>query len=186
MSRTQEERLGMFLSFVLRHKPENVGITLDESGYAVVEDLIIGMNKKNKQADQLTFELLEHIVAVDSKKRYQFSEDHKKIRCSQGHSLDVNLGLVAVKPPVNLYHGTSVKVKDFILEQGVSSRGRQFVHLSKSIDIALEVGSRHGIPFVFQLDTERMVADGIEFYCSENDIWLTSYVDPKYLKQLNL
>lgn len=184
MSRTQEERLGMFLSFVLRHKPENVGITLDESGYAVVEDLIKGMNKKNKQADQLTFELLEHIVAVDSKKRYQFSEDHKKIRCSQGHSLDIKLGLVAVKPPVNLYHGTSVKSINSVLEKGLLRRGRQFVHLSDCIETAVGVGSRHGTPIVLQLDTKRMVEDGILFYCSENGIWLTSYVDPKYLKQV--
>lgn len=185
MNRTQEERLGRFLSFVLRHNPENVGITLDENGYALVDELIIGMNKKNKPVDHLTRDLLEQVVAMDSKKRYQFSADQTKIRCSQGHSIDVNLGFVAVKPPVNLYHGTSVKVKDFILDQGVTSRGRQFVHLSKSIDIALEVGSRHGIPIVFQLDTERMLADGIEFYCSENDIWLTSYVDPKYITLLD-
>ena len=69
----KEENLGRFISMVLRHKPEIIGITLDEHGWADVDTLIKAMNEHKKYIDKA---MLEKIVAENDKKRYSFDKNH--------------------------------------------------------------------------------------------------------------
>lgn len=172
-------KISRFLALILRHKPEEAGITLDKNGWANVEELIEGVSKKYKGFDYPT---LEYIVFTDEKGRYSFNEGNTKIRANQGHSIDVDVQLEEFRPPKFLYHGTCTKSKDSILKEGISSRTRLYVHLSKDIETALEVGSRHGNPVVFEVNSKKMYEDGIKFYRSVNGVWLVKEVDPKYIK----
>lgn len=171
------EKLGRFLSLVLRHKPQAIGITLDEHGWADVTQLIQKMNENGKAIDIQT---LEKIVAENDKKRYAFNEDHTKIRANQGHSINVNPDLKEETPPKYLYHGTALRFLDAIKKEGIKKQSRSYVHLSKDEQTALKVGKRHGEPVILIIEAEKMYNDGIKFYKSENGVWLTDYVNPKY------
>lgn len=94
-----------FLSLILRHRPDTVGITLDEHGWANVSELIDGISK----TQYIDMAMLEKIVATDNKQRYAFNEDKTLIRANQGHSIPVDVELPETKPPVILYHGTGEK-----------------------------------------------------------------------------
>lgn len=131
----------------------------------------------------LTFEELDEIVETNDKKRFIFNEDKTRIRANQGHSIDINLALIPQKPPKFLYHGTAQSNIDSIFEKGIEKRNRQHVHLSQDIETATKVGMRHGKPVILTIDTEKMFDDGIEFYLSENNVWLTDFVDIKYISQ---
>ena len=165
--------ISKLISLVLRHKPETIGLTLDANGWAGTTELIDKMNRIGKG---ITFEVLEYVVATNSKKRFAFNSDKTKIRASQGHSLAVDLQLQPVKPPVQLFHGTSVQSVSSILETGLEKRGRQYVHLSPDIETAMIVGRRHGKPAVFLVDAAKMEEDGFAFYLSENKVWLIEWV----------
>lgn len=183
MKNKNDKNISRFLSLILRHKPESVDVEMDEYGYVDVEVLLEGMNKSGKNIDR---EDLDRIVSEDDKQRYSYSEDGKSIRANQGHSLQVNLDLKIVDPPKNLYHGTGEKYVDSILKQGIKPKSRQYVHLSKDIETALNVGGRHGKPVVLSLDVKSMVEDGCVFYISENGIYLTGHVEAKYLEIKNV
>jgi len=167
-----------FMSYVLRHQPQAIGLHLDEQGWADVDELIKTAVSHNKTIDRA---LIEKVVATNDKKRFALSPDGTKIRANQGHSIQVDLGLTAVNPPPHLFHGTAMKFMESITKQGLKPRRRHHVHLSADYETAIKVGSRHGTPVVLQIDTARMVADGVEFYLSANGVWLTDAVAPKYL-----
>lgn len=169
-----------FLSLILRHKPETIGISLDEHGWADVQDLLKGINKTHP----IDLAILEKIVATDNKQRYSFNEDHSKIRANQGHSIHVDVELKTSVPPDTLYHGTAERFVSSILRQGLLPSGRLYVHLSKDKETALSVGKRHGKPVVFRIDSKTMHQDGLVFYLSANGVWLTQAVPTKYLQQL--
>lgn len=168
-----------FIALVLRHKPETIGITLDEHGWADVDALIAGISKTQK----LDREMLEEIVREDEKQRYIFNEDHTKIRASQGHSIAVDVELEEVVPPEILFHGTGAKFISSIDEQGLLPKNRLYVHLSADSETAKKVGSRHGRPFLYTVLSGRMHADGYVFYRSANGVWLTKSVPPQYLRK---
>lgn len=170
-------KVSRFISLILRHKPETIGITLDAHGWADVNKLIKGVSNKYP----ITMDILEEIVRTDEKQRYSFNEDHTKIRANQGHSVKVDLGLEPVEPPIRLCHGTGVKYRKSIDEIGIISKSRQYVHLSEDLFTAIEVGERHGNPIVYVVDAERMYKDGFKFYKSENGVWLTDKVPVEYL-----
>lgn len=165
------------LSLVLRHKPETIGITLDENGWTDVKILI------NKIGSGFTFEELVEVVETNDKKRFAFNDNKTKIRASQGHSLGIDLKLLQTIPPEFLYHGTATKNIQNIYKEGIKKGKRDHVHLSHLISTADKVGSRHGTPSIIKIDTERMWKDGIKFYVSDNGVWLTDYVDPKYFNK---
>ncbi|MCF0114206.1 MAG: RNA 2'-phosphotransferase [Erysipelotrichaceae bacterium] len=173
------KRISKQLCYVLRHAPESIGISLDNHGWAKVKELIQGYNEHH--SDKLDRELLEKIVAEDDKMRYSFSEDGSKIRCNQGHSIQVDVELEEKVPPKVLYHGTGRKYVGSIFAQGLLPKTRLYVHLSKDVATAIKVGSRHGEPVVFEVDSQRMVEDGYTFYLSVNGVWLTKLVPAKYL-----
>lgn len=170
--------LSGLLSFILRHKPETVGIQLSEHGWADVDSLLAGMNAYGRK---ISMEDLKKIVEKDKKGRYAFNEDNTKIRARQGHSVNVDVGLRQEVPPKILYHGTSRDVYKKIQKEGIQKMRRLYVHLSLDYDTAMCVGRRHGVPYVFAVDTEKMHQDGIPFFVSENGIWMTEYVGAEYL-----
>lgn len=173
-------RESRFLALVLRHKPEEAGITLDEHGWANVDELVKGIAARHP----FNMEMLEEIVATDSKSRYSFNEDHTLIRANQGHSVDVDVELVPKDPPEVLYHGTAQRFLDSILEQGLLPKGRLYVHLSSDAETAFKVGRRHGSPVVLKVDAGAMREGGFEFFLSKNGIWLTKHVPAEYLEMI--
>lgn len=169
-----------FLALVLRHKPEEAGITLDEHGWANADELVRGIAARHP----FNMEMLEGIVATDSKGRYSFNEDHTLIRANQGHSVDVDVELDPKDPPEGLYHGTAQRFLDSILEQGLLPKGRLYVHLSSDAETASKVGRRHGSPVVLKVNAGAMREDGFEFFLSKNGVWLTKHVPADYLEMI--
>ena len=169
-----------FISLILRHRPEVIGITLDEHGWANVDELLAGINRTRP----LDMAGLEEIVRTDEKQRYSFNADKTKIRANQGHSVPVDLELQPVTPPTLLYHGTGEKFVPSIEARGLIPKTRLYVHLSGDYDTARKVGARHGSPRVYQINAARMAADGYVFYRSVNGVWLTKAVPPQYLTRM--
>ena len=171
---------GRFLSLILRHRPEVIGITLDEHGWADVDKLLAGINRTRP----LDMAGLEEIVRTDEKQRYSFNADKTKIRANQGHSVPVDVELQAVPPPELLYHGTGEKYVASIEAQGLLPRTRLYVHLSGDYETAFKVGARHGKPCIFEVRAGQMAADGYRFYRSVNGVWLTKEVPARYLTRI--
>ena len=169
-----------FLAFILRHKPEYVGIRLDEHGWADVDELIEAVSRTHP----LTMELLEEIVRTDDKMRYSFNDDKTLIRANQGHSVPVDVEPEEKIPPSVLYHGTGEKYVESINAIGLIPKSRLYVHLSSDYDTAVNVGSRHGEPAVYCIDTASMIADGYKFFISANGVWLIKSVPSKYLRKV--
>lgn len=173
-----------FIALILRHKPETIGITLDEHGWASVQELIDGIN--NSGEHHLDMETLEEIVRTDEKQRYSFNDDHKLIRANQGHSIPVDVELEERIPPDILYHGTGEKYALSIEHQGLLPKSRLYVHLSSDIKMAIAVGRRHGRPIVYAIDSNKMHEDGYKFFLSKNNVWLTENVPVSYLSKVNV
>ena len=175
-------KLSRFISLILRHKPEAIGIKLDNNGWANVKELIDNINASKKY--YINMDILKDIVATDDKQRYSFNCDMSKIRANQGHSINVDLEFTPIAPPDELYHGTAIKYLDSILAEGLKPKSRQYVHLSKDFETAKTVGERHGDVVVLKLDSRRMYDEGVKFYLSENNVYLTDSVDYKYIKEI--
>lgn len=175
------ERLSKFISMILRHKPQVIGITLDEHGWADVDELIKGINETGEEV-KFSKDTLEIIVKTDKKQRYSFSQDKTLIRANQGHSIPVDVELEKKEPPKVLYHGTGVKSVKAIQEQGLLPMERLYVHLSIDVKTATNVGKRRGTPVIFQVNAEQMQKDGYDFFQSVNGVWLTKEVPAKYLE----
>lgn len=176
----QHIRISKFLSLVLRHAPDEIGLKLDSTGWTDIEHLITKMNDNGQPID---LEILKRVVKTNNKKRFAFNEDKTKIRANQGHSIKVEHGFTPINPPDVLYHGTGEKNEANILKSGLDKGKRHHVHLSQNVEIALVVGKRHGKPIVFEVNSNEMYSDGFGFYKSKNDVWLTDKVPSKYLKK---
>lgn len=171
-----------FISLILRHKPEVIGISLDEHGWASVTELIEGINKNQP----FTREQLEEIVRTDDKQRYSFNEDKTLIRANQGHSIPVDVELPEKEPPEFLWHGTGEKYAESIDNIGLIPKSRLYVHLSDNIETAKIVGNRHGKLALYRVKSGEMARDGYVFYLSVNGVWLTKEVPTKYLEKMEL
>ncbi len=172
------KKLSKFLSLILRHKPETIGIKLDKNGWANVSEILRGM-----KIDMAT---LEKVVVENDKQRFSFSEDKTKIRANQGHSVKVDVELTEKIPPEILYHGTIEKNLKSIFAQGLLKMNRLHVHLSADIETAKKVASRRsGTTVIFEVAARQMYNDGYKFFQSENGVWLTDKVPPKYLTNTN-
>lgn len=169
-------KISKFLSFVLRHSPESIGIVLDEHGWADISEII------QKSSLNLNFEIIEKTVQENNKKRFSLSPDRKKIRASQGHTIQTDVELKKEIPPEFLYHGTAEKHLGAILKEGLKPMKRLHVHLSKDMETAVSVGRRHGKPSVLKIHSGRMHEDGFVFYLSENSVWLTDSVPVQYIE----
>jgi putative RNA 2'-phosphotransferase len=170
-----------FLSLVLRHKPEVVGIALDAHGWADVDALIEGFLEKKREID---LPALEMIVLTDEKQRYSFNEDKTKIRANQGHSVKVDLELEPLKPPKVLYYGTEDRLVGSIMLKGLEPRQRNHVQLSETEEEAYEASNAGRDTIVFKVFSGAMFRAGFEFYQSANGVWMTDKVPNKYLDML--
>ncbi len=175
---TRHESISKFLSLVLRHQPGAVGLTLDESGWVSVDELLRAFATHGKPLTRADF---DDIVARSDKRRFALSPDRSMVRANQGHSVQIDLALLATLPPNVLFHGTVERYLPAIRVQGLVKGQRHHVHLSASRELAIIVGKRRGEPYVLEIDARGMVASGLVFYRSENDVWLTDHVPARFL-----
>lgn len=167
-----------FLSLVLRHKPESVGVSLDRNGWVSIDELL---EKCRAHGRPITRELLEEIVATSPKRRFAISEDGLLVRANQGHSVEVELGYEPASPPEWLYHGTVASALTAIRSDGLKRMSRHHVHLSPDEATARSVGARRGRPSVLRVAAGRMHQDGHVFFVSANGVWLTDHVPAGYI-----
>lgn len=174
--------LGVYMTYILRHRPQDIGIAMDTQGWVSVLDFL----QKAKYVKQVTLEMLIAEVEADEKGRFEFNSNRSKIRCVQGHSVEnviLNLELYTDRAP--LYHGTADKNVASIMHEGILKRKRKHVHISNDIETARRVGQRHGAPVVFEIDTQAMITHGYKFYRAENGVILTDHVPSRYIRLLN-
>ncbi len=175
-----DKTVSKYIALILRHKPETIGISLDEHGWAKVPELIEGVSRTHP----LDMKRLERIVAEDEKQRYVFNEDKTLIRANQGHSISVDVELEAVVPPEILYHGTGEKYVNSIEAQGLLPKSRLYVHLSVDAETARKVGRRHGRPVVYEIAAGEMHRKGFSFFHSLNGVWLIKEVPFSYMRRV--
>lgn len=177
------------LSLILRHKPEQFKLTLDNNGWVNINDLLSAINNKTSEEKHtdITIENIIEIVDKNDKKRFQISDNGKKIRAVQGHSASLNIDVELKKciPPPVLFHGTNDKALYSITQDGISKMNRHHVHLTDNVLVAIDSGRRKGKPVVLVIDTKRMVNDNIPFFVSLNGIFFTDHVDTKYIRVVN-
>jgi putative RNA 2'-phosphotransferase len=179
MDSKRSTSVSKFLSLVLRHEPERIGITLDDAGWADVDALLAA---SATHGNAFTRDELIHVVSTNDKKRFALSDDGTRIRASQGHSVSVELGYEAKAPPETLYHGTATRFVESIRREGLRPGDRQHVHLSITPQIATSVGQRHGKPIVLTVRAGAMNAAGHVFFLSANGVWLTAAVPVEFLE----
>lgn len=177
--RSELMSISKFLSLVLRHRPQSIGLVLDDAGWAGIEDLLA---KAAAAGRPLSRDTLAEVVRSSDKQRFAISADGLRIRANQGHSIDVALGLATATPPDVLFHGTASRFLAAILATGLDKRQRHHVHLSHDLATARAVGQRYGTPVVLQVDAARMCADGHVFHRSANGVWLVAHVPAAHLK----
>lgn len=181
MTNNELIKISKFLSLVLRHKPEKIGLKLDEAGWVKIGELLSACVRHNVLLNR---QQLDHVVVKNDKQRFAISPDGSQIRASQGHSVEIQLGYEAIKPPNVLYHGTAERFLGSILSKGLVKGKRHHVHLSRSYKTAAKVGQRHGRTVVLEVDSDQMGRDGFRYYRSENGVWLTDHVPVAYLSVL--
>ena len=170
-------RVSKFLAKYLRHRPADIGLTLDDAGWADVDELLAACARHGVV---ITRKELEHVVETNNKRR--FALEGNRIRATQGHTVEVELGLTPARPPELLYHGTIAANLPAIRADGLKPMGRHDVHLSSDVDTAERVGSRRGNPVVLTVQAEAMHEEGYEFRLSENGVWLVAEVPPRFLR----
>jgi putative RNA 2'-phosphotransferase len=179
MSPERTNKISKFLSLVLRHKPEEIGITLDEHGWVNVTDLRIAMERHGQTVSR---EELDEVVATNDKKRFAFSDEGTRIRASQGHSIEVDLALTPIVPPEFLFHGTAARFLDAIRREGLKKMSRQHVHLSADDATASKVGVRHGKLVILRIKAGDTHRAGHPFYLSANGVWLVDAVPAEWIE----
>ncbi len=171
------KKISKYLSYILRHKPHTIDLTLDNEGWADINELI-----EKTTSIRLSPDLIKTVVETNDKQRFSISDDEKRIRANQGHSIDVDLALEPIRPPDILLHGTATRFLDAILTEGLLKRNRHHVHLSETVDAAHAVGRRHGKPVILEISAVKMHEDGFQFYRSKNGVWLVDHVPPSYIE----
>lgn len=171
-------RTSKFLSLILRHEPERVGLKLGDAGWVSVDELLQAVNG---HGFALTLDQLKHVVATNDKRRFAFSSDGKRIRASQGHSVAVDLAYQQQTPPEFLYHGTATRFLPAIRRDGLRRMQRHDVHLSAETKVTVQVGARHGKPVLLIIRAGDMHRAGRVFRCSANGVWLVNHVPPEFI-----
>ena len=179
MTEKETIRTSRFLSLILRHEPERVGLKLDDAGWASVAELLEAVNRHGVP---LTMEQLKHVVTTNDKKRFAFNEDGARIRASQGHSVEVDLQFTAQIPPEILFHGTPERFVNSIRATGLNKGERHHVHLAADEVTASKVGERRGRPVILRIRSGEMHRTGHAFFRSENGVWLVDNIPPHFIE----
>ncbi|MBN1911918.1 MAG: RNA 2'-phosphotransferase, partial [Pirellulales bacterium] len=170
MNEKTTKQISKFLSLVLRHQPEKIGIELDEAGWVDVDELLGAAAQHGMRISRETLDLVVH---TNDKRRFSFSEDGRRIRANQGHSVEVDLGYEPADPPEVLLHGTPTRFVDTIRREGLKKMNRHHVHLHVNVATAAAVGARRGKPVLLRIRARQMAHDGHAFFVTPNDVWLT-------------
>ncbi|UYZ85574.1 RNA 2'-phosphotransferase [Entomomonas sp. E2T0] len=179
MDNKQEEKISKLLSYILRHKPEEYNLTLDNQGWVIIHDLLESLAKDQQP---ITRQQLNYLVENNDKKRFTISDDGLRIRAAQGHSTKkVTIEYVPQQPPNTLFHGTATRFLDTIKQQGLLAGSRQYVHLSTDTETAHSVAIRHGQPVILKINSAEMYQQGYHFYLADNGVWLTEHVPVTYI-----
>ncbi len=178
MNDKQLKKTSKFLSLVLRHRPELIGLEMDSAGWVNTRELL---EKSKLKGYNIDFDTLEEVVANNNKKRFSFNEDQSRIRANQGHSVNIELGYEPVEPPEFLYHGTATRFINSIQRQGLLKRNRHHVHLSADLATAKSVGSRHGVPVILVVRSKEMHKANHPFFISKNGVWLTEHIPTEFI-----
>lgn len=180
MNDATQKRISKFLSLVLRHRPEAIGITLNESGWVGVEDLLAGLASVHRK---ISWDQLQAVVHGNDKQRFEFNADQTCIRARQGHSVQVNLGYESSVPPEILYHGTPEQYVASVMREGLKKQKRHHVHLHGDAALAAKVGQRRGRPVLLTIAARRMADAGHTFYLTPNQVWLTNAVPVQFIRR---
>ncbi len=175
-----DNKVSRTLSLVLRHDPKSIGLTLDEDGWAVLDELVTGLQRDGKKLDR---EIIERVVANSDQQRFSISEDGLLIRANQGHSVEVNLSLEEKEPPTWLFHGTSLAALKSIEGEGIHRQERDYVHLTADQATARKCAQRKGKPVVIEVASKLMHKNGHVFYQADNGVWLTDHIPPDYMNK---
>lgn len=173
-------KLSKTISYILRHNPQSFNLKLDVDGSVKTDELLSALKNKFQG---ITKDDLIKLVKNDSKGRFSFLNNRKRIRANYGHSIEgINPDYKAIKPPEFLYHGTTPKVKDKITKNGLKPMGRNYVHLSVGIKEAKKVAYRRtDHPVIIKIKALEAYKDEQNFYKTAENIYLTNKVSPKYL-----
>lgn len=179
MNEKELRKKSKFLSLVLRHQPDRIGIELDKAGWVDVEVLMAALANHHKGMSRGT---LDEVVRKNDKQRFSFNEQRTRIRANQGHSVDVDLGYESATPPELLYHGTPRQFVESIAEQGLRKMNRHHVHLHVDVETSMAVGRRRGKPVLLKIRAGDMHQSGHEFFVTPNDVWLTNHVPTQFIE----
>jgi putative RNA 2'-phosphotransferase len=168
-----------FLSLVLRHDPGRVGLKLDAGGWVDVDTLLAALARAGTPISRRELDAL--VEGPADKRRFTYDEARRRVRASHGHSVEVALDYEPATPPELLYHGTVARFVESIRAEGLARRSRQYVHLSETVDGALEVARRRGAPLLLRVAAADMARDGHVFFSAPNRIWLTEAVPARYV-----
>lgn len=179
MSESAKDRaLSKRLAYILRHKPDDFGITLGPGGWVQLDVLLAALEDSGQPSSRAA---VEAMMAAATKTRYEISDG--QIRASQGHSIGVDLGLSPMVPPAVLFHGTVDRYLEAINAEGLRPMNRDHVHLSAEVETATSVGSRRGRPIVLTIDAAAMHAAGHDFFQAANGVWLAAAVPPTFISE---
>ncbi len=181
MKQNQLKTISKFLSLVLRHQPEMIGLTLEEGGWVDIESLLAAAVKHHR-AHYLSRALLDTVVQTNDKQRFEISPDNTKIRARQGHSVQVELGYEPSTPPEILLHGTPSQSVQFIRESGLKKMQRHHVHLHVDQKTSAAVGARRGKPVLLKIRAGEMYRRGFRFFVTDNQVWLTDHVPAEFIE----
>lgn len=173
-----QEKVSKLISFWLRHDPKDGSLQIDEFGWVKIEDLILALKQRSIETSK------EELIKLNDsfeKVRWRFDLDNSTVKATHGHSIEISQALKPESPKGVLYHGTATKYLNGIIENGIKSKHRQFVHLSDDIEMAYEIAKRHGKPFIIEIQTQELLNDGFEFYRTEQNVWLTKDLPVKYI-----
>lgn len=179
MDEKSVRRISKFLSLVLRHQPDKIGIQLDKAGWVEIEVLLEALRQSGQKISR---DMLEHVVGTNDKQRFTIDQSGQRIRATQGHSIEVELGYEPAHPPNILIHGTPETAVSAIRESGLQKMKRHHVHLHCDSSTASAVGARRGTPVLLKVKAQEMAKEGFVFYVTANQVWLTDHVPPKFIE----
>jgi putative RNA 2'-phosphotransferase len=182
-----ETRISLVLARVLRHKPQEIGLTLDRNAWAEIDALIAGLNDLTSPSKELMWSLplvdralIDRVVTSDDEMRFEISPCGRYIRAVRGHSVEIDLQCVPATPPDFLFHGTSEQALSSIRREGLTPQSRQAVHLAPDPHAALY--ACHRSPTVLVVSAKAMHEAGHVFQVAPNGTWLTDRVPPRFLR----